>query len=85
MNLGDEMMQFAAERPLIDDIHHEVPEVVSHVMENLEVIKPKPSKPTIITPKILCHICRAPIKVTTDERPFITNCDSCGAAVEVSE
>ena len=84
-NMGDEMMQFSPERQFFDDIHHEGPQVISHETEGLDIIEPKPSKPIIITPKILCHICRAPIKVTTDERPFITSCDSCGAAVEVSD
>ncbi len=49
-----------------------------------DTLIPEIPKPSIITPKILCHICRAPVKVTSDERPFITSCDSCGAAVEVS-
>ncbi len=84
-NPGDEMPKNALERPLYNDAHYKGPGVLPLEPENLDIIKPKPSKPTIITPKILCHICRAPIKVTTDERPFITNCDSCGAAVEVSE
>ena len=54
--------------------------------ESLQVIKPGSPKPVIITPKetVLCHICRAPINVTSKELPFVTVCDSCGATVEVS-
>ncbi len=54
--------------------------------DSIPVIKPESPKPVIITPKetVLCHICRAPINVTSKERPFVTVCDSCGAAVEVS-
>lgn len=49
--------------------------------DGMELISPKPA---VITPKILCHICRAPVKITSEERPFITSCEGCGAAVEVS-
>ncbi|MDP6156703.1 MAG: hypothetical protein QF682_11320 [Candidatus Thermoplasmatota archaeon] len=54
--------------------------------DGLPVTKTEHAKPVIITPKetVLCHICRAPITVTSKERPFVTVCDSCGAAVEVS-
>jgi len=53
--------------------------------DSIPVIKPESPKPVIITPKetVLCHICRAPINITSKERPFVTVCDSCGAAVEV--
>ena len=55
-------------------------------LPSLSEIRPKPPKPIVITPKekVLCHICRAPIHISSTERPLVTVCDSCGATVEVS-